>query len=263
VISPSHDRTAVIWCAATGERKQTFKGHKDMLFSAVFSADEAGFCEDEPEPMQQEQDIPAAFEKSSASEEEEEERLRQAFRQAYTDNGKLKQGLGVTRDAVATAQVGVEVGFKIAEQATSLGFGIARGILGGLSRSGVPVLSQVTGVSDKIVGAAHQITDFSQKSAQLITQTSLTAVDKGLEFGGGEKYEGVKLLFGEEETDAMIAVADAAAHFPKLAPLATESFNKFGFITGLVELNRLQRGQAALPVRAVAEVALRSSPSGE
>merc|ERR1719253_605957 len=41
ILSSSHDRTAAIWCATTGERRQTFRGHKDILFSAVFSEDEA------------------------------------------------------------------------------------------------------------------------------------------------------------------------------------------------------------------------------
>jgi hypothetical protein len=106
------------------------------------------------------------------------------------------------------------MGFSIAEKCTKFGFGIARGVITGIGSVAdvvqVPVVAKVMTGVDGIVGVAQTITEVSQGAAKGLTLGTMHLITGGLDAAGAEKYELARHAIGEEETDACLAVIDAA-----------------------------------------------------
>jgi hypothetical protein len=149
----------------------------------------------------------------------------------------LKKGLGVARDSISLGRKGTEIGFSIAEKSTKLGFGIARSIITGIGKV-APGLGKVTSGVDGVVGFAQTITEMSQGAAKGLTLASMDLLTNGLDAAGAEKYELARLAIGEEETDACLAVIDAATKVQGAAGLETHTASKL--LTGIVAYRQQQ-----------------------
>ena len=130
-----------------------------------------------------------------------------------------KEWLGITRDVVNVGSTGAGVGFNIARKSTGMGFGIATGVLDGLSWMGNsaigpnPVSWILSGVSG-IVGASAKVTDMSIQASQAITDTSLSVTSDVLRHSGAKDGQLLKAMGVDSETvDALVVVAKLISSF--------------------------------------------------
>merc|ERR1712018_857272 len=92
-----------------------------------------------------------------------------------------------------------DMGFNIAEKGTKLGFGIASGVLNGLSWAGNravgpnPLSMILSGVS-AIVSASEQITNVSLQASRAITNASLDVTSGALTSCGAKDGELLKAM---------------------------------------------------------------------
>ena len=130
-----------------------------------------------------------------------------------------EQWLGITRDVVNVGSTGADVGINIARQSTKMGFGIATGVLDGLSGIGNwflpynPVSTVLSGVSG-IVNASWWITDKSLQTSQVITSKSLGATSDVLGACGAKDGELLKVMGVDSETvDSLVVVSKLVNSF--------------------------------------------------
>ena len=137
---------------------------------------------------------------------------------------RILQSGQVLKDSLPLAKQGVDIGFATAQTVTKAGFWVAQAsmsvasyacLAGGiaLTTAGVaaagPALmvgGAVIYAANKGVGVAKDITIGSVDAAKLITQTSLDGVNLGLQTAGVEDGEGLIIMFGSDQVEAMAFV---------------------------------------------------------
>lgn len=150
--------------------------------------------------------------------------------------------LGITRDVVNVGSSGADVGFNIAQLSTKFGFGIATGVLDGLSWAGDRVmgtnpLSMVLSGVSSIVSASEQITNFSLETSRTITSASLDTTSVVLSACGAKDGELLKALGVESETvDALVFVTKLISSFGDRLKLHPNLLYDLGLIASLQSL---------------------------
>jgi hypothetical protein len=150
--------------------------------------------------------------------------------------------LGVTRDVVNVGSAGAGVGFNIAKQSTKFGFGIATGVLDGLSWAGDSLMGRnplsmvLSGVSG-IVSAAEKITDLSLETSRAITSASLDTTSDALSACGAKDGELLKAMGVESQTvDALVFVTKLLSNFGDGLKLHPNILYDLGLIASLQSL---------------------------
>ena len=150
--------------------------------------------------------------------------------------------LGVTRDAVTVGSAGAGVGFNIAQQSTKMGFGIATGILDGLSWAGDramgrnPLSMVLSGVSGA-VSASEKITSFTLEKSRSMTSASLDTTSGALSACGAKDGALLKAMGYDSETvDALVSVTKIITNFNDGLKLQPSVLYDLGLISSLQSL---------------------------
>ena len=150
-----------------------------------------------------------------------------------------EQWLGITRDVVNAGSTGADVGFNIARQSTKMGFGIATGVLNGLSGIGNwalssnPVSTVLSGVSG-IVNASWRVTDASLQASHVITRASLGTTSGVLYACGAKDGELLKAMGVDSDTvDALMVVAKIINSFGQGLELNPSTVDDLALIAAL------------------------------
>ena len=168
----------------------------------------------------------------------------------------MEQWLGITNDVVNVGSTGANVGFNIAEKGTQFGFGIATGVLNGLSRAGDravgpnPLSMILSGVS-AIVSGSEQITNVALKSSRAITSASLDVTSGALKAGGAKDGELLKAMgFKSEDVDAFVFVSKLISQFGDGLKLQTSIVYDLGLLSKLQSLTGMDVPPSQIEVTA-------------
>jgi len=166
----------------------------------------------------------------------------------------LKQWLGITKDVVNVGSTGAGIGFNIAEKSTKFGFGIATGVLNGLSWAGDravgpnPVSMVLSGVS-AIVSGSEQLTNASLQVSRTITTSSLDATSGALSSCGAEDGELLKTMgYKSEDVDAFVFVSKLISQFGDGIKLQTSIVYDIGLLSRLQWLAELGKSPSQIEV---------------
>ena len=167
-----------------------------------------------------------------------------------------EQWLGIAKDVANVGSTGASIGFNIAERSTKFGFGIATGILNGLSWAGDravgpnPVSMVLSGVS-AIVSGSEQLTQFSLQASRAITTTSLDATSDVLSSCGAKDGELLKSMgFKSEDVDAFIFVSKLISQFGDGIKLQTSIVYDLGLLSRLQYLAEMDKSPSHIEASA-------------